>query len=581
VSLATVDVTASDRNARVGPPPRNAFWGRALGGGPTLVLLGLAVAPLVTMFLTSVTPAVGVAGHQWLSAAGYVHALAAGRLRMTLLVTLRAAEIATVDIIVALPVAVLLAKMSRRWQWIAVFSLSLPFVVGESIRTFGWRSVFNYIDPSATIFLVGDRAVIVALIAATLPFAVFPILLSLPRRSDSIWMCMGDMGIGPIKGLLRVWLPITLPSVGFSWLGVFALALGASTEASILARPMEIRIRALIKDLERSKDYAAVAALGTTSLVLIVLIGVASHVLIRVIPRWRARRRHRIDSDIRALAIREPLRLPDESSSRARRWWQVLGRALLVAIVGVELCPVIAVLVLSVARTTGGSAYSDLGGPSGPVDAVRGSLCVAACVGIGNVVLAGLCGVAWWHRTWRWVVTIGLAGLAFLPSDSHALAVSKMFQFAGGRQAELGWVVMAHLGWAVPFGTAVIFASNAQIDPQILGAAREMGASRWYVWSRLVLKPSWVALVNCFVIGALLSINEYGRSFHLHGAREMLSIYLYGRMASGTDASVYAIGGIAVALSVCAACLVATLIRVASLRPNQPAGTSAGAGPIA
>ncbi|MDB5526873.1 MAG: hypothetical protein JWM58_4636 [Rhizobium sp.] len=130
---------------------------------------------------------------------------------------------------------------------VVLFLLSVPFLVNYVIRTLAWTHLLGRTGPVNTFLqwsgltgapvdwlLFSDFAVYLGLIAAYMPFMVYPIWLSLKgidrRIVEASWM----LGEPPFSTFLRVVLPLSLPGVSAAAIFGFVGAFGEVAVSQIL-----------------------------------------------------------------------------------------------------------------------------------------------------------------------------------------------------------------------------------------------------------------------------------------------------------------------------------------------------------
>ena len=163
--------------------------------------------------------------------ASYAEFLAGARLFVLERSLLVAAEATALSLILAYPIAYMLAfKARRRTTRLVLMLFTVPFLVNYIIRTFAWTYLLGRTGPINLALLAfglaskpvdwllfSDFAVLVGLVTSYMPFMVFPLWLSLSgidrRLVEASWM----LGARPLRTFLRVTLPLSLP-------GIFAAA---------------------------------------------------------------------------------------------------------------------------------------------------------------------------------------------------------------------------------------------------------------------------------------------------------------------------------------------------------------------
>jgi len=101
---------------------------------------------------------------------------------------------------------------------------------------------------------------------------------------------------------------------------------------------------------------------------------------------------------------------------------------------------------------------------------------------------------------------IGLA-LLLLPKTAGLLATLFGIQYWLDRG--LFAALIGEVYFVFPYSVLVLFAALRRIDPDWLGAARGLGASRWQIFRRIVLPLSRPALLVAFQLSALWGLGSF------------------------------------------------------------------------
>ncbi|MGF1528625.1 MAG: ABC transporter permease [Candidatus Competibacterales bacterium] len=158
-----------------------------------------------------------------------------------LLRSLAVASLATaLMVLVAYPVAYAAAfVLGKRTARVLLWLLAVPFLINYVIRTFAWADVlgrqgfinatllqWGLIDAPLDWLLFSDFAVYLGLVAAYMPFMVFPIYLSLSAIDGALLDASGCLGDTPLQTFCRVVLPLSLPGLSAAAIFGFVGALG-------------------------------------------------------------------------------------------------------------------------------------------------------------------------------------------------------------------------------------------------------------------------------------------------------------------------------------------------------------------
>jgi spermidine/putrescine transport system permease protein len=152
----------------------------------------------------------------------------------------------------------------------------------------------------------------------------------------------------------------------------------------------------------------------------------------------------------------------------------------------------------------------------------------------------------------------------FVPGTIQGLGLSVIFRELSIKPS---WVTVAaaHVLWALPFAFTVSLVSLAVVRPNMIAAARDLGASYWRAFLDVTLPLVRGGIISSFVFAFLLSFNEYARAYYLVGRQNTLPLTMFGAMNSGASPTIYALSGAVLLISFV---LVAALMVVGATRPR-------------
>ncbi|GES41856.1 ABC transporter permease [Rhizobium dioscoreae] len=255
-----------------------------------IILLGLAPLVLVVVWSFCAWDSATYWIKPEFSLAAYGAILEAGRWSVFLSTLGKAFLTSAICLVIAYPTAYAMYFLAGRTLSVVLAALlTIPFFTSYLIRSFSWRlllgrtGVINTLLQQAGItdapldwLLFSDFAVIVGLIASYLPFATFPILLSM-RRVDPIALAASrDLGAGFWTMVRTVLLPLTYSGVFAGFLFVFVMVAGSSTEVQMLGGAGASIVSVMINDVMRVANFPLAFAISTLMLAIVfglVLIG--------------------------------------------------------------------------------------------------------------------------------------------------------------------------------------------------------------------------------------------------------------------------------------------------------------------
>jgi len=197
--------------------------------------------------------------------------------------TLKIAGLVTlICLVLAYPLANLLATVGPRWANILTILVLLPFWTSLLVRTTAWivllqkQGVINDLLVWAGIVADGDRltliynqtGTLIAMSHVLLPFMVLPIYAVMKAVPPTYVRAALSLGASPFTAFLRVYLPQTMPGVGAGVLLVFILAIGYYITPGLVGGDSGAMISNLIAyHIQKSLNWGLAAALSMLLLV--------------------------------------------------------------------------------------------------------------------------------------------------------------------------------------------------------------------------------------------------------------------------------------------------------------------------
>lgn len=265
------------------------------------------VIPVVVLTLFGIVPFVAVALQSFSvmsetgtlslprSIDGYREILQPHRLSILGQIVERGAIVASLDLIVAIPVSfVLVRAVGSRARTICLVLLTLPFFASDVSRAFAWNMVLgqhgfinrallalHLVDNPIPWLIFDELAVRIALFSGTVSFAVFPLVIRLTTIRPSIWLATRDLGISRLREFTGIALPLSVPAAVFGWIASFVVCVSSSAETSMLGGARQMDLVRLVSDLEGAQKLPAVFALCTLLALSIGLVGYAGIRVVR------------------------------------------------------------------------------------------------------------------------------------------------------------------------------------------------------------------------------------------------------------------------------------------------------------
>ena len=247
-----------------------------VGGPPLLFLLIFFVAPSIIMVLSSfrfpgefgglaplAAPEGKAGGEFGFTAEAYQFLFSDVVYAEIFLKSFGIAMAATlICLVMAYPLALLIARSEKRYRNLLVLLVVLPFASNFLIRIYAWMIILgpesgfsHFVNailgalgiPPVTL-LFSPFAVLVGMVYVHLPFMVLPLYTNLEKHDLSLLDAAQDLGATAWQRFWRVTWPLSLPGIYSGSALVFIPVLGMFAVPDILGGTGEILIGNLIKD---------------------------------------------------------------------------------------------------------------------------------------------------------------------------------------------------------------------------------------------------------------------------------------------------------------------------------------------
>jgi putative spermidine/putrescine transport system permease protein len=201
--------------------------------------------------------------------------------QVTLRTVLVALGVTVIDAVVAIPMALFMAKVARPAARLAlVVAVTTPLWASYLVKAYAWRVLLS---PSGPLSFVlggatpgyGITATVLTLAYLWLPYMVIPVFAGFDRVSDSLFEASADLGAGALTTLRRVVLPLVFPAVAAGSIFTFSLSLGDYIAVTIVGGKTQMLGNIIYGELVTANDQPLAAALSLIPLVAIVLYLVA------------------------------------------------------------------------------------------------------------------------------------------------------------------------------------------------------------------------------------------------------------------------------------------------------------------
>jgi putative spermidine/putrescine transport system permease protein len=188
--------------------------------------------------------------HEAFSLDNYVKFFADPYYTGVLWTTLRVAALCTlVCLVMALPLAYVLARTQTRFKNVLIMLVVLPLFVGNAVRAAGWMTIFGSKGfLNVTLMQLGiinepleimytESAVVAGIIAVTLPYMVLTLQSVIEGINRNVEEAAFSLGAGPATMFRRVLLPLSLPGILAGTILTFILSMNAYATPVLLGGP--------------------------------------------------------------------------------------------------------------------------------------------------------------------------------------------------------------------------------------------------------------------------------------------------------------------------------------------------------
>jgi putative spermidine/putrescine transport system permease protein len=164
--------------------------------------------------------------------------------------TLRVAALCTlVCLVMALPLAYVLARTQTRFKNVLIMLVVLPLFVGNAVRAAGWMTIFGSKGfLNVTLMQLGvvsepleimytESAVVAGIIAVNLPYMVLTLQSVIEGINRNVEEAAFSLGAGPMTMFRRVLLPLSLPGILAGTILTFILSMNAYATPVLLGGP--------------------------------------------------------------------------------------------------------------------------------------------------------------------------------------------------------------------------------------------------------------------------------------------------------------------------------------------------------
>nr|WP_243633830.1 ABC transporter permease subunit [Motiliproteus coralliicola] len=187
-------------------------------------------------------------------------------------------------LLVAFPIAYLMARSNGSTRALLLALVILPFWTSFLLRVYAWMGILKknglvndilmglgIVDEPLTM-LQTDFAVYLGIVYTYLPFMVLPLYSALEKLDMTLLEAAEDLGSRPVTSFFLITLPLSLPGIVAGCLLVFIPAVGEFVIPALLGSPDTLMIgRVLWDEFFLNRDWPMASAVAIMMLIILVL----------------------------------------------------------------------------------------------------------------------------------------------------------------------------------------------------------------------------------------------------------------------------------------------------------------------
>jgi putative spermidine/putrescine transport system permease protein len=151
-------------------------------------------------------------------------------------------------LLLGLPIAYRLARMTSRWKSAATLAVVLPLFLGSTVRSVGWLILFSkrgLLDQAAAWLVAGGHmdmmftrnAVLIGVVSFNLPYMILTLQSVLEGIDIRLEEAARGLGADPVRSFWRIVWPLALPGVATATILVFILSMNSFATPVLLGGP--------------------------------------------------------------------------------------------------------------------------------------------------------------------------------------------------------------------------------------------------------------------------------------------------------------------------------------------------------
>lgn len=146
-----------------------------------------------------------------------------------------------------------------------------------------------------------------------------------------------------------------------------------------------------------------------------------------------------------------------------------------------------------------------------------------------------------------------------------------------GMSLGFGSVVLSHIAFSIPIVVLMVLPRLNEMNPALIDAAHDLGASNQQVLSRVVLPYTWPGILAGFFMAITYSLDDFAVTFFVTGnGFSTLSVEIYSRARQGIDLSINALSAIMFVISLILVIVYYFISNYSAKSSKKKRGSAAG-----
>ncbi|WP_372955147.1 ABC transporter permease subunit [Mesorhizobium sp.] len=453
--------------------------------------------------------------------------------------------------LVAYPMAYFVGRVVRNNRSILTVLVLVPLWISLLMRVFSWRLILGQngvlnsslvssglLDGPSSAFLYTGSSVVLTFAYISIPFIFVSTLNAFEKIPQSLIEASQDLAATTFQTFCHVIWPLTRRSLAIGFSLAFLVTVGDYVTPSMVGGINGTTLGVLISSqFGIASNWPFGAAL---SIALIVAVSIVVALVL-----WSCPQRGIFSGD------EAPSSGPPPTAGEGHRLGFIGGATLYGVVVAFLYAPLLLMVVFSFNDSTLQAFplqaltfkwYAELAGNSGLIAAGQRSLIVAVCV----VIISSIVGTAFalvlhyrnllYSRAIELLLTLPLA----MPSVVLGIVMVLGTEIVGVPPG-LARVVIGQASFIMPITMLLVLTRLRRLDPSLLEASLDLGASRLQSFLLIVLPLIRGAAIGGMLLGLTLSADEVMVTLFLAGPSQTLPIWVFNQMRFGFTPSVNAV----------------------------------------